>query len=372
MATLSSRLEERTITEVRRLSQSGLDAPQLLQRVAHSLQRSVPFSMYAGATIDPASNLITHAFAGRADKGSSDTRPVKPRWFQDFYFEETYGKTLEMIGRGRLATTLARETDGRLDMSLCYRESMRPAGIAHKAHTLFYDRNLWGDMELYRGTGDPEFSPREIDLLQRLAPDIGAGLKFAALRTRAATNEPDASTPGVLIFDAHGRATSTPSAEALLSDLGDLHPRWREGVNLPTAVQVVLRALGESLAGEPGVAPRMRMRGRSGRWLALHAASSEATDVRPGERTVIIAPAPPQDLIWLGMAAHGLSAREEEVAKLVVGGLSTRQISDRLFIAEHTVQRHLTNIFEKVGVRSRRDLVKHLFFEQMLPGAYAA
>ena len=96
MATLSSRLEERTITEVRRLSQSGLDAPQLLQRVAHSLQRSVPFSMYAGATIDPASNLITHAFAGRADKGSSDTRPVKPRWFQDFYFEETYGKTLEM------------------------------------------------------------------------------------------------------------------------------------------------------------------------------------------------------------------------------------------------------------------------------------
>ncbi len=372
MATLSSRLEERTISEVRRLGRSGLEAPQLLQRVAHALQRSVPFSMYAGATIDPASNLITHALAGRADKTSSETRPVKPGWFQDFYFEETYGKTLEMIARGRLATTLARETGGRLELSLCYRESMRPAGIAHKAHTLFYDRNLWGDMELYRATGDPEFSTREIDLLQRLAPDIGAGLKFAALRARAATPEPDATTPGVLIFDAHGRVTSTPSTEALLGDLGDLHPRWREGAHLPAAVQVVLRALGESLAGQPGIAPRMRVRGRSGRWLALHAASSEATDVRPEERTVIIAPAPPQDLIWLGMAAHGLSAREEDVARLVVGGLSTRQISDRLFIAEHTVQRHLTNIFEKVGVRSRRDLVKHLFFEQMLPGAYAA
>ena len=372
MPTLSSRLEERTISEVRRLSQSGLDAPLLLQRVAHALQRSVPFSLYAGATIDPASNLITHGFAGRADKASCDTRPVKPAWFQDFYFEETYGKTLEMIQRGRLATSLARETDGRLEMSLCYRESMRPAGIAHKAHALFYDRNLWGDMELYRGTGDHDFSPRELDLLQRLAPEIGAGLKFAALRTRATTAEPDSSTPGVLIFDAQGRATSTPSAESLLSDLGDLHPNWREGTHLPTAVQVVLRALDESLAGQPGIAPRLRIRGRSGRWLALHAASSEATDVRPEERTVIIAPAPPQDLIWLGMAAHGLSAREEEVAKLVVGGLSTRQISDRLFIAEHTVQRHLTNIFEKVGVRSRRDLVKHLFFEQMLPGAYAA
>jgi DNA-binding CsgD family transcriptional regulator len=137
-------------------------------------------------------------------------------------------------------------------------------------------------------------------------------------------------------------------------------------------VQVVLRALGESLAGQPGIAPRMRVRGRSGRWLALHAARSEATDVRPEERTVVIAPAPPQDLIWLGMAMHGLSAREEEVAKLVVGGLSTRQISDRLFIAEHTVQRHLTNIFEKVGVRSRRELVKQLFFQQVLPSAGAA
>ena len=86
---------------------------------------------------------------------------------------------------------------------------------------------------------------------------------------------------------------------------------------------------------------------------------------------MIIAPAPPQDLIWQGMAAHGLSAREEEVAKLVVGGLSTRQISDRLFIAEHTVQRHLTNIFEKVGVRSRRELVKLLFVEHLLPGVVA-
>jgi DNA-binding CsgD family transcriptional regulator len=50
-----------------------------------------------------------------------------------------------------------------------------------------------------------------------------------------------------------------------------------------------------------------------------------------------------------------------------VSGLSTKQIGDRLFIAEHTVQRHLSNVFEKVGVRSRRALVKELFFEHLLP-----
>jgi DNA-binding CsgD family transcriptional regulator len=114
------------------------------------------------------------------------------------------------------------------------------------------------------------------------------------------------------------------------------------------------------------------VRGRSGRWLSLHAACSEATDARPAERLVVIAPAPPQELMWLGMSAYDLSSREEDVVKLVVGGLSTKQIADRLFIAEHTVQRHLTNICEQVGVRSRRELVKQLFFQQVLPSAGAA
>jgi DNA-binding CsgD family transcriptional regulator len=104
----------------------------------------------------------------------------------------------------------------------------------------------------------------------------------------------------------------------------------------------------------------------------MHAACSEATDARAAQRLVVIAPAPPQELMWLGMNAYDLSAREEEVVKLVVAGLSTKQIAERLFIAEHTVQRHLTNIFEKVGVRSRRELVKQLFFAQVLPGAGVA
>ena len=82
---------------------------------------------------------------------------------------------------------------------------------------------------------------------------------------------------------------------------------------------------------------------------------------------MVISPARPPDIAWLQMAAYDLSPREEEVVKLVVAGQSTRQISDQLFIAEHTVQRHLSNIYEKVGVRGRRALVKHVFFEQVLP-----
>ena len=100
----------------------------------------------------------------------------------------------------------------------------------------------------------------------------------------------------------------------------------------------------------------------------LHASLTEPAFDHPAEWVVVIAASRSEDLAWLTLVSYGLSPREEEVVKLVVGGLATKQISDRLFITEHTVQRHLSNIFEKVGVRSRRALIKELFFDQMLPG----
>jgi DNA-binding CsgD family transcriptional regulator len=69
----------------------------------------------------------------------------------------------------------------------------------------------------------------------------------------------------------------------------------------------------------------------------------------------------------LNVAAYELSPREEEVLGLLVRGRTNREISRSLFISEHTVQRHVSNIFEKVGVRSRKNLLKRLFFDTLLP-----
>jgi DNA-binding CsgD family transcriptional regulator len=51
--------------------------------------------------------------------------------------------------------------------------------------------------------------------------------------------------------------------------------------------------------------------------------------------------------------AHGLSGRELEVLGLVAAGKSNREIASELVISEHTVARHVQNIFSKLGVTSR-------------------
>ena len=105
--------------------------------------------------------------------------------------------------------------------------------------------------------------------------------------------------------------------------------------------------------------PRVRIRTRAGRWAVLHAARLSGPS---GERrkSVVVAPARPADTVPLLLAAHGLTPREADVARLVLRGPSTETIIDTLHISRYTVQDHLRAVFDKVGVRSRRDLAGRL------------
>ncbi|RSK28408.1 LuxR family transcriptional regulator [Bacillus sp. HMF5848] len=56
-----------------------------------------------------------------------------------------------------------------------------------------------------------------------------------------------------------------------------------------------------------------------------------------------------------------LTNREKEILELIVRGDSNREISEKLFISIHTVKNHITNIFTKLGVTDRTQLIALMY-----------
>ena len=220
----------------------------------------------------------------------------------------------------------------------------------------------WGCLGLYRPPGEEHFGRDEKRFLQAAAPVIGEGVRRALLIGEA--REPDTPEgPGLLVLRADLEVESaTPGTERWLADLpgGD-------GDGLPAAVYAVAgQALRSSEGRErPGEVALARVLGESGSWVVLHGATLVGSG--PRRVAVIVEPAHPARITPLLMAAYGLTDREQEVTRLVLQGESTSGIGDRLVVSPHTVQEHLKNIFEKTGVRSRRDLVGKVFFNHYEP-----
>lgn len=59
---------------------------------------------------------------------------------------------------------------------------------------------------------------------------------------------------------------------------------------------------------------------------------------------------------WL-RTKHGLTAREIDVALLIARGRSKTFIADELFISENTVRTHSKNVYAKLGIHSREELI---------------
>jgi len=149
----------------------------------------------------------------------------------------------------------------------------------------------------------------------------------------------------VLLDERMELVASTPEADALLPLIGYGSNR----LPLPVSVYSVAAAL---LTADR--TPSLRVRAATGGWLSLHA-SRLGTQV-----SVVVQPPKTQSTLGLLLAAYGLTARELDVARHVLRGDSTKAIANALHISAHTVQDHLKSVFDKVGVRSRRDLVGRL------------
>lgn len=54
----------------------------------------------------------------------------------------------------------------------------------------------------------------------------------------------------------------------------------------------------------------------------------------------------------------GITPRELEILGLIAGGLSNREIAERLFVSENTVKTHSSRLFDKLGAKRRTQAVQ--------------
>ena len=95
-------------------------------------------------------------------------------------------------------------------------------------------------------------------------------------------------------------------------------------------------------------------------------ATIETNSRQPGGKNVVVS-MPRSLLERMGEEPVGaLSERETEVVVLAARGLPNARIGEELNISEGTVKRHLANVYQKIGVRSRSEAVRMALMEQWI------
>ncbi len=355
---------ERVRRDVEVLARAGLDLSTFVDEAMSSLQRAVAFDSVCVGTMDPGTGLLT----GTLKLGSlSGVDEHDHEWGLIEYGLTEPTSFASMAGRGILAAGVQAGTLGHPGESVRVEEFMRPTfGFGDELRALCVDERgrPWAGIALFRQVDDPAFDPDEVAYLGSLSGSFALGVRSGLLASLPAIAAHSLLGPILLIVDSANRVTRTSlGAEERLAEL-------TAGTIASEASGLIGSLVGAArryARGETTVAPRSRIRAANGMWLVLHASPLSGGDGPVGEVAVTIEEARPPEIVPLVVAAFSLTSRERDITQLVLQGLDTKDIAAQLFLSAYTVQDHLKSIFEKAGVRSRRELIARVYFDQYVP-----
>ncbi|MFE5286499.1 response regulator transcription factor [Nocardia sp. NPDC056611] len=353
------RSTDRARREIVRLCHSGLDSGTVLTESLTALRAAVPIAAYWAATTDPATVLFTGSVIDEIPAAAT------PLFLANEFLDDDVNHFRALATAADPVRTLFDATRGAPEASARYRDILAPLGMGDELRAaLRTGASCWGVLCLHREPSPEGFRADEVGFVHAMTAHLAEGLRAAVLLSEVETGADGQPPPGLLLLDDAGTVLArTPEASVLLAELADQPARE----TLPQAIVAVAMRL-RSLELDPNspAVPRVRLRTCSGRWLVAHASrlhTDPGADPE-GPIAVILEPARAPEIAPLKLAAYPLTPREHQIAALVLAGSSTRQIADTLVVSPLTVQQHLKSIFEKSGVRSRRDLVANLLAAQ--------
>jgi DNA-binding CsgD family transcriptional regulator len=345
---------------VGRLAGRSLHLEPLVSEAARLLRTAIGFDGWCFLTMDPATMVPTRRF-----KDDQFGPEHSPQLAHNEFLEVDVLKFVDLARSRRPVGVLSDVTGGAPHQSARYRTLLEPLGYGDELRAVMvHSGSCWGALQLFRETGGPHFTVAEAEFMASVSAVLAEAIKRALLVAEAEADQSE-NAPGVLVLDAANEIeASTGAAERWLAELRD---PVDNGAPLPTVVYVLAeRARAARSTSEASDSPaRARVRVGSGTWLSLYA--SLPAEGPPGRVVIVIEPARPAEIAPLIAQAYGLSKGELRVAHLVMAGLSTEDVARALFLSPYTIQDHLKSIFDKVGVRSRRELVAQVFFRHYLP-----
>ncbi|MET0190006.1 MAG: LuxR C-terminal-related transcriptional regulator [Pseudonocardia sediminis] len=350
---------ERARAQLSGLAAAGLDAPVFAASAIEILRAALPFSAACLATTDPATELITSTVKWQITDENDE------EWAYQEYEVEQYN-SIDVARRPGGVTTATQETGGDLASLRRFSEFFVPRyGFGDELRaTSTVDGAVWGFVALFRDGPNAAFTPAELEFASSVSSLFGRGLR-SGLVAGAVDGDGGADGPAVIVVDSAGEIVQAGiGAAARIEDLGGAPLGTGP---LPFPLITLVGAARRYAAGRLDVLPRTRLRARSGQWVVAHASPLTSRDGRSTDVVLTIEEARPPEIVPLVVAAFGLTPREQEVVRLVLQGSDTAEIARTLHLSRYTVQDHLKKVFDKVGVRSRRELTARVFFDQYAP-----
>jgi DNA-binding CsgD family transcriptional regulator len=287
----------------------------------------VPFDAYCLNACDP----VTRAITSSVGDGLSSEHARR------LFALERSGTDVNQLAELGVSSphvvTISAATEGAPHKSERMRTLFLPRGFVDELRAaLALGDHVWGYLHLFRK--GKAFRKQDVQRITEVAPLLALGL---------------------------ARSTVSPRGKkrALLQpELVELDGRG-EILHGSAAARKILASMGESPAHHGVYAAKTGLaagccRSHTGEWLAFR-----RFDV--GDRAVVLIDrARPDEVQRTTMLAFGLTARERQVAELLIAGLSNVQLAGELRIGLHTAKDHVKAVLRKTGANTRAELPRLL------------
>jgi DNA-binding CsgD family transcriptional regulator len=330
--------------------EAGTDARTLRSEILKELHRAVRFDAYAWVLTDPQTAV------GAAPVADVPWMTELPRQIRLKYCTAVNRWTT--LG-ARPVALLHEATGGDLAQSLIWRELLAHHSVVDVASVVFADRfGYWAFLELWRSEAGGQFTRAEADFLAELAKPLTLALRRCVASTFIARPARDVPRVGPVVLVLSPQLQMRGQTTETSQYLRTLIPPGRDREPIPAIAYNVAAQLLAVEAEIDGNAPSTRVHVANGLWMTARAARLDGPGpARDTDIAVTLEESSGAERVDVFGRAFGLTVRERELIDHLVEGRDTREVAQRMFLSENTVQDHLKAIFAKTTARSRRTVL---------------